>query len=248
MIPFNCSGFSFDMPGKWADITLRQFYSIRDSDGNWLTISSILSGIPREAWEQSPDVDIREKIEPYLSFLQSEFDLHNYFVSDYITIEGRQYKIPKDIRLQTAGQKWHIEDVWKEADKNGKTDVDCFAEIVAIYMQPTVTGGTYDADKVDQLIPKILDCHLEEVWPLASFFLDSYVKSLNSRERLLAISLSQKRYERGLTDLESSETLQHFSAWRRFLIKVLKMLPLRITTLSMQPYISRRNKADIGIV
>lgn len=248
MIPFKCSGFEFELPARWSELTLNQFYKLKESDGSCLSVISILSNVPVQAWQGCPDIDIREKIDPYLQFLEDSFDLENYFVPDFITVSGKRYPKPSGIGVNCAGQKWHLEDVWKEADKNGKSDVDCYAQALAIYMQPVVSGKPYDADLVEKLIPEILECKLEEAWPLASFFLDSYVKSLSKKERLFRISQSQKRYEQELKDSKSSETSPQFSVLRKFLIKILRMLSSRITIQFTQPYTLRQSKAGTGIV
>lgn len=244
MIPFKSGEFTFELPSKWADLTLKQFYALRDSDGKAITAASILSGIPVSEFAKSDDVFILEKIYPFLTFLDDKFDLENYFIPDFITIDGVKYPKPKELGVNTAGQKWHLEDAYREIVEKDKSEVDIYPLALAIYMQPIVTGKQYDADLVDELVPKIMDCKLIEAWPLASFFLTSYAKQLNLKERTLVMSQHQKNYEQALIGLQNSETFQQYSLWRKLWVKALTKLFKRIGTRYTQHYYTSMKLAD----
>lgn len=245
MIHFKTSDFDFYLPAKGGDLTLNQFLKISKSKGTWQEAASILSGVPLEAWYKSEDLELFEKIEPYLEFLTDLEDLPNYFVPDFITIKGQLYKAPGGIGINTAGQKWHLEDCLKKAGEEGKQDIEVYAEAIAIYMQPIVTGLPYDSDLVEKLIPDILECRLSEVFPLAGFFLSNYLRYLNGRKRNYLISQSRKRFEQELTGSAGLETLQHFSLLRRLLIKALTKWSTRIMIPSLPRYFMRQQSVNI---
>jgi hypothetical protein len=239
MIPFKSGNLEFELPSKYGDLTFEQFYKIKDSDGKPSSIVSILSGIDKAILDRCSDLDLDQKLYPYLEFLKEPFDLHTYFVPDFIEVDGITYPKPKDLGLQTIGQKWHLEDLYKEVSEKGGTDVDLFPQALAIYLQPTITGTVYDSDKVEELIPKMMKVKLIEGWPLASFFLTNCEKQLQRNQKTFDMNLQRMSYEQELRNLQSSERFRQFSLFRRFLIKLLRRLfSLTITRSTLPSYMN----------
>lgn len=241
MIPLIIEGKSIDLPVRYGELTFKQFYDIRKCDGKISTIVSILTGIPRETLLLINDLDLEDKLSPYLEFLQQDFDVQHYFVPDYFDFDGVKYPKPKELRMQSIGQKWHLEDAVREAD--GK-DVDIYPIALAIYLQPTITGTPYDESKVNELLPKVMEMKLEQGWPLASFFLTNYEKYLNSKRKRSHTRQQAKSYVQVLTDLRNSETFQRYSLWRRLSIKLLIWLFSKITTRYTPPYFMNQKVAS----
>jgi hypothetical protein len=220
MITFKTQDSSFELPTRWGEITFNQFFALQKSDGSFLDLISILTGIYKSVWENSDDIMIREKLTPYLEFLNTEFDVQNYLLPDYFVFKDVRYKVVNDIATCTAGQKWHLEDLIKD----GKTEVDLLPHALAIYFQPQITKSDYDAKKVEELLPDMMNLKLEEGWGVASFFLTNFASYLNEKVKALHTNQHLKKSEQELTDFVNSETFQRYSLFRRLLIKLLMKL------------------------
>lgn len=239
MIPFKTDTLAFELPSKYGDLTFDQFFKIKNCDGKVGTIISILSGVSKETLEKCDDLDLDAKLGPYLQFLQEPFDLHNYFVPDFIEVNGITYPKPKDLGLQSVGQKWHLEDLYREITEKGGNDVDIFPSALAIYLQPTITQKPYDVEEVEKLIPHMMNVKLMEGWPMASFFLTNCERQLKEKQKAFDMNQVKMRYVQELKSLQSSERFRQFSIWRRFLIRLLKMLfSLTITRSTLPSYMN----------
>lgn len=245
MIDFKSGDLNFSLPLKYGDLTFSQFFKLRKSNGSISEVISILSGIEKEILGQCNDLDLAEKLEPYLDFLKGDFDCQHYFVPDTILVDGVRYPKPKDLNLQTVGQKWHLEDEYRKISAEGGNDIDLFPLALAIYLQPTITGKSYNSELVDSLLPKMMEVRLEEGFPLASFFLTNYERSLKLKAKHLHTHHQMKKYVQELTDLQSSETFQQFSPLRRFLIKLLKKLSQRIMRRYTLPFFMNRKATNL---
>jgi hypothetical protein len=246
MVHFKSNGFEFSLPSCYGDLTLSQFFKLKELQSNKLIdILPILSGLDKYTWEQFADIDIDEKIAPCLEFLNGEFDCHLYFVPDYINISGKQYPKPKSVGLNTFGQKLALQSATAEAEKEGKNSVDVYPYALALYMQPIVTGKPYDSDEVDKLLPDIMECKLSEAWPLCSFFLLSFEQSLSEKAKSFHTLQQRKRLEQELKNLKSSATFQQFSLWRKLSIKLLTMFYSRIMPRYTQPFLMRQKQIVI---
>lgn len=228
MIVFKTNDSNFELPTRWGELTFEQFYKLQNSDGSFLSLIEILTGIDKKVWQNSDDLMIKEKLLPYLEWMSGEFDLQNYIIPDYLIFSGKKYPCPKDINKCTAGQKWHLEDALQNRPE-GMSDIQLLPIALAVYFQPLINESEYDSDKVDALVPEMNKLKLEDGWGIASFFLLNFVKSWNEKQKVFDMNLHRKRLEQELTDLKSSESFQRFSVFRRFFIKLLSKLYSRIT-------------------
>lgn len=221
MIPFTMSGIACDFPQNYGELNFQQFFDLRKNPVTDLEVIAILSGIPKREWELCENVNIDFFVKEYLEFLKDKADFDLFFLPDFITISGKQYPRPKEINLQTYGQKIALVSAIQEAEEKGGTEIDVYPFALALYMQPTITGTPFDMDAVDKLVPEIMKCKIAEAWPLCSFFLSNCEKSLKENQQHLVISQAQKNFRQELKSLQNSESFQQFSLWRKLSIQLL---------------------------
>jgi hypothetical protein len=224
MIPFKLGEKEFNLPTSYGELTYSQYdalLKLPESD-DFIGILSILSGLPREDWELCQDSMVDIAIMPHISFLNELFD-NQYILPDTIEIEGKRYQLPGTIEVNTFGQKLSLQRAIARAEKQGLQEMEIYPYIVALYMQPIVTESEYSEEKVEKLQEKIKHCRINEVFPIASFFLLNSVRSLQKKQSILSMSQLGKKSEQGYTTSKSSENYQRFSPFRRFCIKVLRM-------------------------
>jgi len=246
MVPFKIGNVAFELPASYGELTFRQFYALQKSDGNNLNEFAILSGLEKSFLEQCEDLELDYRVAQCLSFFQDKFDCNEYLVPDYITISGKRYKTPGGIGINTFGQKLALVQAITEAEKAGGNEIDCYPFVIALYMQPVVTGQKYNADLVEKLIPEVMECKLAEAWPLAGFFLSNYARYL--RESAKNYPTPQPRKSLGPESIafKSSETGQSYSHSRSFLIGTLRKLYSLITTRFSLPSLVIRKGQDLA--
>jgi hypothetical protein len=235
MIPFDTGYIKFELPQDYGELTLKQFFDLRASDGKLITVLSILSGLPKEDWEQCKDIDFEYKIAPYLSFLYEPFNDSNYILPDKLKIDGVYYNRPKNLTFEAWGQKIAFEQEYQRIHLEGKGELDIYPYSLALYFQPTYfqkegKKKKYKSEEVDKLLPLIMECKIEEAFPIASFFLSNYVKCRKEKKSDYLIPLHQKKYEQALIVSKSSDRLERFTIWRRPWVKITMKFSKWITT------------------
>lgn len=223
MVPIKIGGISYNLPASYGELTCNQFAKLSkiEDQNNMIELLSILLSVDKEILEQCDMVDIDLVVLPFLSYLNEPM-VANYIIPDKIEIKGVWYPKPKGIGVNTYGQKNHLQREVAKYEKAGLSDVDLYPFAVALYMQPIVSNSPYNADKVDDLIGDIKNCRINEVWPIASFFLMNYLRSTRKKQLDYLTSQAAKKSEQGLINSIGSESFQRYSVFRRFLIKLLR--------------------------
>lgn len=243
MIPFTLSkDISFELPQDYGELTLSQFFAIRKNpNGDILDLLSILSGLPKEVWEQARDFNIDAKIAPYLIWMQEPFNPESFILKETLKINDYIIPRPEDIRTQAFGQKIALEKEYYKINKEGGNEIDLIPYALALYFQPIYYGNKYDSDQVNQLLPLIMNCKIQEAYPIGAFFLNSYAKLLNSKERAFHTFLQMKKYEQALIDSKSLKSSGQYTLYQRVSISLTKMFCRWIIILSSLRYGMKRN-------
>jgi hypothetical protein len=247
VIPFRLSkDISFELPQDYGELTLKQFFELRKkADGDFLDLLSILSNLPKSTWEQAKDFNIDVKIAPYLDWMNEKFNPESFVLSDSLIINGKECKRPKDIRTQTNGQKLALEKQHYKNQESGGTDVDLIPFALANYLQPIYFNNKYDSDQVDELLPLVMECKIQDAYPIGSFFLNSYARLLTSKERYFLMFLHQKKYELELNASKNSKSSERYTLLQRVLISLTTILSKWTITLFSLRYGMRKNRQII---
>lgn len=243
MIPFTLSkDIIFELPQDYGELTLKQFFAIKNNpNGDLIDFISIISCVPRNTIEQVRDFNFDQKISPYFDWVQEKFNPEDYILKDHLTIGDKIVKSPKDIKTQTFGQKLSLEKEYFRITKEGGNEVDLIPFALALYFQPAYFNNKYDSDQVNELLPLIMECKIEEAYPIGSFFLNSYAKSLVSKETNFLMFLHRKKAELALIDLKSLKSSGQSTLFQRASIRVMKMFSKLIITLYSLRYGMKRN-------
>jgi len=231
MIYLTLGDNEISIPSSYGELTYSQFdrlLKLPDSD-DFLSIVSVLSGRPKEEWDACPDINADISLYESLKYLEEPF-APIFIKPDKIRIKGTLYDLPGGIAVNTLGQKLALQRCITKAEKDGVKEVELYPYIVALYMQPIVTGSPYNEDKVEALVSDIKDCQLQELFPIAGFFLKSCVTPSKKKKKGYPILQLRKKSEPGSIVLKSSESYQRFGLLRGLLIRVLKKCFWKSTT------------------
>lgn len=210
------NGSEFFIPASWEEVTLKQFFDLRDKSKDFLDTISILTNTDKSFWEDSTDLDVIEALtigehSPLYYISTPPERLDQFIRPDKIMICGKLCTLPKGLGFGTLAQKMAFEKLISD----NKTDVDCIPMALAIYFQPQIDDARFSSERCEALIPEIMNTPIKEAFPVASFFFMKYVKYCKTKRKHLEESHALKRSGLELTDLKNSGILVRFGLWRR---------------------------------
>lgn len=185
--------FEIHLPTSYDEITVGQFEMIRslkptDKESKLISIVTGISESIIEEW----DIEQADEIMDVLSFLSDKIDISQYTIPDEIEINGKIINPKVNVRVASIDQRWSFERrLWPELVKNqGVIDAN-LSVALAIYLQPLITGEKFNDDSLDPTIEMVKKLPVLKAYPIAYFFTNACVRSLNKRKKCLANRLSQ---------------------------------------------------------
>lgn len=224
-ININGKKFEREVPTWFGELTFRQFNALRaDSNISFADTVAILTKIDRKILGQNRDIDFDYKIYPVFEWYFTESfkeQCEGLMVPDFVNVGGKEVPRPKGIGFGTYGQKLDLDYLTNKAIKDGRDDVDIFADILSVYLYPGYSGQEYTTEGAEEFKDKVLDMQLKEGWPLASFFLQNLEAYAKRRAGNFLTILHRKRYQQELKAFKNTDRFQQFSLLRRGLINLM---------------------------
>lgn len=224
-ININGKKFEREVPTWFGELTFRQFNALRaESNVSFADSIAILTNIDRKLLGQNKDIDFDYKVYPVFEwYFKEDFkeQVEGLIVPDFVNVGGKQVSKPKGIGFGTYGQKLDLDYITNKANKEGKDDVDIFADILSIYLYPGYSGEEYETEKAEELKDKVLDMQLKEGWPLASFFLLNLERYAKRRQGNFLTIQHRKNYQQELKLFKNTEAFRQCSLLRRSLINLM---------------------------
>ncbi len=181
MIPVKIQGTTYEVPGGWDEVTVRQFLKLidarKEAPSNPALVLSILTGLEYSLLINTRGRDIESNVLAYLKFLGEDVGPEKFTLPDTIEIAGKRYPVPTKLEAETWGQKITAQMIINAGAERNVPLVTIAAELVGVYLQPVVDGPTFDDKKAEKVAEMVRDSKLAEVWPVAAFFLRKCVES-----------------------------------------------------------------------
>lgn len=199
MKQYKLNGQTVNIPEKWSECTFIQLVRMNLLPENEAQVVSIFTGMSEDFLLLCKEVDIFEKILVDISFMST--DIPNIPIIDFITIDEKKYKVPKDLMFESVAQyedmKVVIKQLQNEGDKLTDLEVmELYPSMIAIYIQPQI-DGEYDYFKAQELANKIYLLPCMEVIGIGSFFLMKYnVLKLGTMNAVLKEGMNRRKEQR----------------------------------------------------
>ncbi|MGV3556921.1 hypothetical protein [Larkinella arboricola] len=166
---------NFTLPSSWSDITLAQALKLLDGSLNDRQVICLLSGIPEQAFRELPVPTLISDLIPSLRFLQSIPDFRALPIPKSVTLpDGREISVPGELDLMTIGQKWDLDDEFRQLQDQEipVTFLSAARHLLGILLAPAITGQPYkDVAQAETAYPVVDQLSCMEMLPLAAFFL-----------------------------------------------------------------------------
>jgi hypothetical protein len=171
MIPIKINGKKLMIPSKWEDLKFKEYIEyINIEKKDIYSVLEIFTGIDRKSWEQSNNIKGFYVIIDALEFIAKK-PKKKYKCPPAVEVDGKIYKVPKDLDTHTVKQYEDMRAVLQTEMKNKKNfEVESYPKIAAIYMSKEIFGE-YSIKNWKKTIPIIENLPYFEVVGIGNFFL-----------------------------------------------------------------------------
>lgn len=240
MIQFKIGKNVINVPSSYSELTVGQFFKLRDQAKDGIDMLAILTHQTREYWAEQVDIDKISVLMESLDWVKNIPNFASFLRPDRIEILGTWYDIPKGLGLHTLDQHYCFEDLIMKS--NTMNDIDIIPQALAIYFQPLIDKSKFDRDRLPAIEELITTCRIEEAFPVASFFLLKYKKYSQRKQKHYTTNLLRKKEELALIDSISTASLQRFGIFRRVCVRALRRFFNASTLRYMHGFFMTRTK------
>lgn len=191
------NGVERKIPQGWFDLNIRQYKKLKSYvRHNDIIFMAAMLDVSEQEIIDCDITDLDHIVYANVSWYISQKDTIEESMSKMkhksITVDGKVIDIPKDLKMETFGQKISAEQLLeKAADKN---PYDIIAEIIAIYLYPKVYNKKFDYDAAIEFRDRhVYDISIIEAFPLGTFFLKRLGESLNEKLNTFLENIPEKR-------------------------------------------------------
>jgi len=187
MLQLKVQDRTFFVPESWEEVTVKQFSDLVKFriELNPARVMSIFTGIEYDWILNAEPQEIEVKLLSVMSFLGEDIDLLALVRKDYISIGGRELKVPKDIRNETYGQKMFLQELINESIRKELPMYEIIPSALAIYFQPIFDNSAFNDKRVEELKPMMSHTRISEAYPICAFFLKKYIQSFPGKRESL---------------------------------------------------------------
>lgn len=204
MIPVIVNGVEKNLKTEWNEVTLNEWSKmLQHPKADEAFLLSILLDIPYIELVNYNTEQFDDTILRHLIFTQQDPQLFSQPVPDVILVDGKGVEVPKDLKQCTWYQRSMLKTLIQEYSKERTGNSVLFlrdypslaAHAIAIYIQPLL----HPDKKVDgNVIPEVTKIIAEtlpitQAYPLAAFFLNSWISSSQWNARSSVMNRSRKR-------------------------------------------------------
>ncbi len=184
---------SVEVPESWKECTLGMWLRLSSWDGvDYVKGFSKIVGIDYDIISRSKSKRLYRILFEVIGWTSEEIDWEHLPVPEYLTIEGKDIQIPKNIGEQALGQKILVH----EAMVNTKNIGEVLPVALAVYLDPLYHGKEFDRERAIKFEEKIKQLPVLEAYPTGIFFLTRLLKSpsfgIKGLLQLLARSLKRE--------------------------------------------------------
>lgn len=179
MIPIIIKGTTYNLPQTWQEVTMQQYAKMcrHKDDLNACRLLSIFTAIDYDVL-QAYSMDVFESnILSLMNQFSDAIQFSSIPVKEVLNINGRNVNVPKDLRSETFGQKILMQAKLNKLIDDNCEPVEMFAHIAATYLQPGYHGELFNDKKVNEVEVHINALPVTDIYPIANFFLTSYIQS-----------------------------------------------------------------------
>ena len=214
---------AYTMPESWHEVTTDQYIKLRtEYKGNDAHLLEILSGNPRESWARQSVAFVENTLILVSWIGEKEIDFDELEIPVELVINDNRITIPKDLGLETFGQKMLIDNHIglfiqnqvhsKEPAGTKKYSVIKLIDyIAAVYLCKWIVGkDRFDAGDMDIALMHVRNTPAYLIYPIAGFFFEEVDRLNRYREKIVASRKTEDSKDSKLRKKAGAERLEKF--------------------------------------
>jgi hypothetical protein len=169
----------YKLPQSYREMTYNQYLSLcKDKDSNLMSRLAILLNTTIETLEGATmEKETEKKILASLNWFNNLPDFDKIELPDYIFLEGKKCRVPKDIDYETFGQRHYAQEIIMKYEKEGYLLIDLLPKLCAIYFEPIWSDKPFEIKRVQNFESIIKESSFLDIYKIGSFFLRIYSES-----------------------------------------------------------------------
>lgn len=190
------------LPTGWDEISFKKYHELEEwriTDGKDLVKAlSILTDVPEGIWDKCNYKMFQTIVIPNILWMSKPPKIRKIRLKDEIKIMGKMVKVPKNIDLETLGQKIAVDQkmtdyILKYKDDVIKLSYWQYSFIMAAYISPKINDKEFDLEYTEIVQGHIQNMPFTEVMPYAAFFFKKYEDFIKKNLRYLKDPFQMKK-------------------------------------------------------
>lgn len=177
MVTIKVNGQTHHLPTQWSEISVATYRLMERHafELNSVRLLSILTGIDYDVLINFDCSQFDEKVLQHLSFVHDIPQWGDLPKPSHLTIDDVPYAVPESVQSGSWFQRTMLKTLAVEGVNNKLNMIELVAPCLTYMMQPVIEGKVSDKnyaaiqEKIDQL-------PITEAYPVAAFFLSTYLK------------------------------------------------------------------------
>jgi hypothetical protein len=166
-----------EVPTRWEDVTFRQyeaFINLKENDAFGLI--AVFTGIDREVWEQSKEVENFYLIENSLAWLKKKPPMRKAKLPYEITVKDQRIVVPKSQDEYIVKEYEDLRAIMQlEIREKKEIKFEFYPKIAAIFLTRKIFPE-YNSNNYEETINLMKDLRLFDVLGIGNFFLMSLIE------------------------------------------------------------------------
>lgn len=210
MISIKVNEKDINIPIGWSEVSTELYQKLKSVDEPTVVkLFAVICGMKDAEIADAKNEELEMMIYNLSSFVFSDEYFRYYKTPDYITIDGKDIQLPKNLESMTIEQNLIV----RQRLSNCKFLEELIAFCTAIYLQPKIDNSIFNQERAKEIESRLLQMPIDQVFPIGFFLLNRLKNSGKSGQmrwlltRLLLMNLYKKWQNK-----------QKLKNWKGFLI------------------------------
>ena len=200
MLPITINEKKIQIPTTWKEITFKQYLKFLDlGETQFINAVALFTGIPKDVWEKSKQIENFYIIVGALEFLQKDPKVIGAKKPETVTIKGNEYKVPEGLKNYSVKQFEEMRGLIRKEQKKGEITIKLYPKIISLYFC-TLIFEEYTIKNIRETEKLINELTIYDVVGIGAFFLKSSTNLLNGiQKRKRPLSMIVRKLMRAFT-------------------------------------------------
>jgi len=183
MLPITINDKKVQIPTTWKEITFKQYLKFLNlGETEFINAVALFTGIPKDVWEKSKQIENFYIIVGALEFLQKDPKVIGAKNPGSVKIKGVEYNVPEGLKQYSVKQFEDMRGLIRKEQKKGEITIKLYPKIISTYFC-TLIFDDYTIKNLRETEKLINELTIYEVVGIGAFFLESSTRLLTGIQK-----------------------------------------------------------------